>query len=105
MNSPSVTLKLLQLMPKESVCGISVEVGAAFAGAGLTGLTETAANSSAPASAYGPTLSLMSASSQVNGAVALTPGGVVETNLVASGANLSTVSSGTVDFNICVVSQ
>ncbi|SNS33268.1 Lysophospholipase L1 [Granulicella rosea] len=106
INSTTYTMPLLQLMPKEKVCGVTPNATAAMAGTGITALTFNTGNSLAGATTYGSAFNAATVNSVDYPAAANVPGnGVIQASWTATGANLSAINAGSVDVNICVVTQ
>jgi lysophospholipase L1-like esterase len=101
------TINLLQLGPKQKVCGVTQRVTTAFTASGLASLTSSVGSSGGNATTYSSTLSLTATGFQDNGLPASPPTdkGIVTANFTASGANLNTLTAGSVDYDLCLVTQ
>jgi hypothetical protein len=99
-------MNLLQLMPDEKVCGVTVSVTDPFAGGGLAAMTVSVGDSLGSGSTYASVFSTTAAGSATFAAPLSAPrgNGIVQANFTSSGANLSSASMGSIDFGICVVS-
>jgi hypothetical protein len=101
------TFNLLQLGPQQKVCGVTQRVTTAFAGTSISAMTASVGNSGGTATTYTSTLTMLATGFLDAGLPGTAPvdGGIVQAAFAATGANLSALTVGSVDFDICVVTQ
>jgi hypothetical protein len=100
----SQVLTLMQLGPGWQVCGMKASVGTAFAGTGITALTMTAGDSTGTATQYLPSQSLLSAGGQLSSSPNYVSNhGVVQATFASTGANMSALTAGAMNIDVCVV--
>lgn len=103
-------VNLVALTARQAVCGVIEKTTAAFAGTGITGLTVTVGDSNGTSGTYAPSAyNLTAAVSNTNFiadnvvGMASFAGGNVQANFTSTGANLSALTAGSVDFDVCIV--
>lgn len=94
----------LQLGPNWQVCGVKENITTAFVGTSITGLTLSVGDSTGTTSQYMNSLSLLATGTALN----LAPNynsatGVVQGTFTATGGNLSALTAGSINLDICVV--
>lgn len=95
---------LLQLGPNWQVCGMKSQITTAFAGTSITALTATIGDSTGTTSQYITSQSLLATGSVVNMAPNFSSThGVVQATFTATGGNLSALTAGNLNLDVCVV--
>lgn len=101
----TVTLPLVQLGPGWQICGLKSAVTTAFAGTSITALTFTGGDSTGTATQYLSSQSLLTTTSAINQSPNFVSNkGIVQGVFTATGGNLSALTAGNLNLEVCVVS-
>jgi hypothetical protein len=104
--STTATVNLLQLGPKQKICGVTQRVTTAFAGTSITAITASVGDSvSGVTTQYATALSWFATGTQDNLPTFVSTNGIVQATVTATGANLSALTAGSADISLCVVQQ
>jgi GDSL-like Lipase/Acylhydrolase family len=103
------TLNLLQLGPKQKLCGVTQRVITAFTGGAISAITSSVGNSGGSTTSYTPTaysfFTVLAPQDVPPQALNLSDQGIVQETFTATGANLSVLTAGKAEVSLCVVSQ
>jgi hypothetical protein len=107
--STTNAVTVVSLTAKQLVCGVVEKHTTAFAGTSISGLTVTVGDSNGTSTTYSPVafnlLQTVSNTAFVANNVlgmASFAGGTVQANFTSSGANLSALTAGSLDIDVCI---
>jgi SPP1 family predicted phage head-tail adaptor len=106
-NALNGTVNLFARPARQKLCGVSLYVTTSFAAPGLTALQAFVGDSAANASFYTPQgIDLLQIGNQDFNVMGSAPGAsVLQVAFFGSGANLSTLTAGSLDIDVCLVNQ
>lgn len=101
----SQVVNLVQLGPGWQVCGVKENVSVAFAGTSITGLTATVGDSTGTATQYLASQSLLATGGPAPNMNPnyLSTHGIVQATFASVGANMSALTAGAMNIDVCVV--